>query len=333
MNDVINIVPEAGALMSFCSLITPLSLQEFVRTYWTRAPLHISRQSDSWYKNVVTLGDIETLLLNERLPVELFRLIKDGNECEPPARRERISVSKTRPTTVADTRELIASLSRGYTIEIDATQRVLPTLMRFVDAIVNETRMTASTKVYITPATATGFRVHYDLPDVFTLQLAGTKRWTVYPQIHRYVSAAQYPFMFEECRSPGDPIAEFDLRPGDLLYVPSGMPHSASAETSASISVAIGLTPLRWFDLFDEMKELAMWEDRFREHIPTHFTCEADYDRAIEDFRRLLSAFVQKLNASKLVRDRIQRFVRAYPTSTHAETLRQCLGLPAQERS
>lgn len=334
MNAVANATRDVSALNSLAFLIAPVLPQEFADTYWTKSPLHVARQSESWYKDILTLNDVEMLMLNERLPVDLFRLIKDGEERDPASRRERVSLlGKTRATATTDTRELVASLSRGYTIEIDTAQRVLPKLTRFVDEIVAETRLTAFSRIYVTPRNAQGFRVHYDVPEAFTMQIAGTKRWTLYPRMHRYVSAAQYSFMAAECQSVGEPIGEFTLRPGDLLYVPSGMPHCASAETEPSVSAVIGLTPLRWFDLFDEMKERAMWEEDFREPIPTSFASDEAYEEALGRFRELLRSYVGKMNASEVVKGRLGRFLRGYPTSAHVGTLRECLDVSARPQS
>ena len=44
---------------------------------------------------------------------------------------------------------------------------------------------------YVTPPSSRGFSAHYDVHDVFVLQLAGRKRWTVYAPVHPGPAAHQ----------------------------------------------------------------------------------------------------------------------------------------------
>lgn len=315
------------ALSSFRRLIAPRSLDEFVEQYWTKAPLHVSRRAASWFDDILSVDDLERFLRNEYLPADLFRVMKDGDVGNAASRTDR-----GRHTNILDNLELVARLNGGHTVEIDGTQRVLPNVTRFVDTLVNETTMAPLVKIFITPASTTGLTVHYDIPEVFTLQIAGTKHWKLYKQKHRFVSTVQYRLMLEECGTPGEPIAEFTLEPGDMLYIPGGMPHCASAQTVASISLGIGLTPFRWFDLFDEMKERAMSEEAFREHLPTVLSGDPGQHHAVERFRELVSSFVESLDVSDLVRDRMERFTRARASAPSADILRRMLVAGTPER-
>jgi ribosomal protein L16 Arg81 hydroxylase len=317
-------VDRAATLTAFRRLIAPLPLDDFLDRYWTKAPLHLSGRPASWYDDIMTVYDLETFMLSETLPVELFRVMKDGEVDGATGRTERITIHTGRQTNLLDNSELLKSLGAGQTIEIDGTRRVLPTLTRFVDGLVNET-MPPIVKIFVTPAHATGLTVHYDTPEVFTMQIAGTKQWTLYKQMHRLVSSAQYRNMLDECRTPGEPVAEFTVKPGDLLYIPGGVPYRASVQTVASISVGVGLMPLRWFDLFGELKERALGEEAFREHLPGVFSTERSRAAATDRFRDLASSYVRSLDPFELVRDRLQRFTRERAPALPPDLLRRLL--------
>ena len=97
---------------------------------------------------------------------------------------------------------------------------------------------------YVTPPQNRGFDDHYDVHDVFVLQVTGEKHWQVRPPVvesplrdqpwtdHRDAvrRAAQAP-----------PTLDAVLAPGDCLYVPRGWLHSATALGGTSIHLTMGV--------------------------------------------------------------------------------------------
>ena len=97
---------------------------------------------------------------------------------------------------------------------------------------------------YVTPPQNQGFSDHYDVHDVFVLQIAGEKRW----QIHAPVLEAplrDQPWTDRksavERRARETPLIEAVLRPGDCLYLPRGFLHAANALGGMSIHLTIGV--------------------------------------------------------------------------------------------
>jgi ribosomal protein L16 Arg81 hydroxylase len=97
---------------------------------------------------------------------------------------------------------------------------------------------------YITPPQNQGFSDHYDVHDVFVLQLEGQKRW----QIREPVLDAplrDQPWSDRkaavEARAAEPPLIEAVLSPGDCLYLPRGFLHSAQALGGTSIHLTIGI--------------------------------------------------------------------------------------------
>ena len=81
--------------------------------------------------------------------------------------------------------------------------------------------------------------VHHDEYDVLAIQLVGTKRWFI---------SGEEPALTNPWKRIGElPPAlndprQLDMRPGDLLYLPRGTPHTVTAGEE-TIHISIGLTP------------------------------------------------------------------------------------------
>ena len=75
---------------------------------------------------------------------------------------------------VADDK-VLAQLSDGATLVLQALHRTWPPLVRFGSALAAELGHPVQINAYVTPPQNQGFSAHYDTHDVFVLQVAGTK--------------------------------------------------------------------------------------------------------------------------------------------------------------
>jgi hypothetical protein len=99
---------------------------------------------------------------------------------------------------------------------------------------------------YVTPPQSQGFSAHYDVHDVFVLQVAGQKRWTIHAPVRtaplRDEAWADRRAAVEQAAT-GDPLLEVTLRPGDALYLPRGFLHAAQALGDTSAHLTVGVHP------------------------------------------------------------------------------------------
>ncbi|MBF0266497.1 MAG: hypothetical protein HQL46_14625 [Gammaproteobacteria bacterium] len=78
---------------------------------------------------------------------------------------------------------------------------------------------------------------HFDTDDVLAIQLSGEKHWSIHkPQQRRFTNT--YNLSPEQM---GPQIKELTMRPGDILYVPAGVPHACSTVTEHSLHLAFDL--------------------------------------------------------------------------------------------
>ena len=72
----------------------------------------------------------------------------------------------------------------GHTVVLQGLHRLWPPLIEFAGALTTDIGHPVQVNAYITPASSQGFSAHYDVHDVFVLQVAGEKRWRISEPVH-----------------------------------------------------------------------------------------------------------------------------------------------------
>jgi hypothetical protein len=114
---------------------------------------------------------------------------------------------------------------------------------------------------YVTPPQNQGFSNHYDVHDVFVLQIEGEKRWQIHapvlpsplrdqPWNDRRAAVAE--------RARETPLIEAVLQPGDCLYLPRGFLHAATALGGVSTHLTIGVHSWTRFALAEQLLSQAL---------------------------------------------------------------------------
>jgi len=171
---------------------------------------------------------------------------------------------------VADDK-VLAQLCDGATLVLQALHRSWPPLVRFGSALAAELGHPVQINAYVTPPQNQGFAAHYDTHDVFVLQVAGTKRWT----IHRPVVDDPLPEQTWDkrrdqvsARASEKPLIDTLLAPGDALYLPRGYLHSAVAQGEVSVHLTVGVHPITGYDLARELLAVATDDRELRRSLP-----------------------------------------------------------------
>ena len=100
---------------------------------------------------------------------------------------------------------MLAALDDGATLVLQALHRTWPPLVEFGARLAAELGHPVQINAYITPPQNQGFAPHYDVHDVFVLQIAGRKRWRIHAPV--VADAARQPARGRACatRSPRAP--------------------------------------------------------------------------------------------------------------------------------
>lgn len=129
--------------------------------------------------------------------------------------------------------------ARGHTVRIPDTEDISPQFEDFVRALEEVMLVDVDAAIFWSSAGLEA-PVHYDNWDILVIQLHGRKRW--------YVSSdtALLPNAWTRIGETSPELGaayQFDVGPGDLLYLPRGTAHTVSS-TEESLHLSIGFTPM-----------------------------------------------------------------------------------------
>jgi hypothetical protein len=159
----------------------------------------------------------------------------------------------------------------GATLVLQALHRTWPPLVTFASQLSGELGHPVQVNAYVTPPQNRGFAAHYDVHDVFVLQLAGRKQWRVHAPVladplrdqsweRRRAAVAE--------RALETPLIDEVLAPGDALYLPRGYLHSAAALGELSIHLTVGVHPLTRYQLVRHLLDAAANDPALRVSLP-----------------------------------------------------------------
>lgn len=266
-------------------LVEPVSSRTFFDEYWERKPLLVKRESRDFYGSLLTLADIDRVITTYGLFHPDITVTNNAH----PVRVE----DYTYGTGLIDVARLYQQFADGGTIILPQLHGRLPALAALCRSMEREMSIRFQTNIYFTPGNAQGFKAHYDNHDVFVLQISGVKRWAIYD------TPVELPFRGQqfdpEVTMPGDATLEFELRPGDLVYIPRGVMHDASTGDGESLHITLGVLATSWTDLLlESLAMVGLRDPAFRRSLPVGFANQ-DFDResARATFRSLLSRIAE----------------------------------------
>jgi hypothetical protein len=189
----------------------------------------------------------------------------------------------------------------GSTVVLQGLHRLWPPLIEFADQLAADLGHPTQVNAYITPPSSRGFSPHYDVHDVFVLQVAGEKHWRIHePVLTDPLRTQPWADRAAEvaAAAESEPVIDAVLRPGDALYLPRGFLHSATALGEISAHLTIGIHPVtRWAaaeSALDLVRTLAVEDPELRRSLPLGVDL-ADADAVREEVTAVLSGLQEWL--------------------------------------
>ena len=228
--------------------IDPVSAEEFLAEHWERKPLVVAREEDGRFDDLLSIADVERLLCSGGLRYPGLRLVKAGAKLDVPTYTTDVPWRPAPFTGTAEIGRVISEWEAGATLVLQGLHHSWPPLAEFCRVLEVELGHPAQANAYFTPREAQGLPVHHDTHDVFSLQVAGEKRWFVYEP------AVELPLKDQKYRAehgePGAPVLDVTLKPGDTLYLPRGWLHEAATSSTDSLHITVGVNVYTWLDAF-----------------------------------------------------------------------------------
>lgn len=189
-----------------------LSIETFLRDYWQKKPVLI-RGAFPDFETPISPEELAGLACEADAPSRL--ILEHGNE--------RDWQLKMGPFTEDDFRALPDG---GYSLLVTDCEKLVPELMEIVERFrfVPDWRIDDLMISYAPPGGSVG--AHIDDYDVFLLQAHGRRRWQIEnPPVH----TAYREGLDVRILTDFTPTDEWVLEPGDMLYLPPGIPHHGVA--------------------------------------------------------------------------------------------------------
>ncbi|MGB6183090.1 MAG: cupin domain-containing protein [Rhodococcus sp. (in: high G+C Gram-positive bacteria)] len=288
----------------------------FADQYWGRAPLLTSAaQLPSPFTDLLSTDAVDELVSERGVRTPFARMAKNGSLTA----RETFTASGgfgAEVTDQLDSAGVLAAFADGHTLVLQGLHRLWPPLISFTGDLVAELGHPVQVNSYITPASSRGFDPHYDVHDVFVLQVAGSKRWILHPPVHEHPLSDQ-PWSDRRAEvaamAESTPTIDTILSEGDALYVPRGWIHSAEALGETSVHLTVGVSAFTRYDLLRHLATTFADDADLRAPLPLGIDL-TDPETVIPHVRSLLTDLQTLLSdddadtlRSRAVADRVAR--------------------------
>ena len=294
----------------------------FAAEFWgRRALLSPAEDLARGFEDLLTADAVDELLADRALRTPFIRMAKEGTVLPPSAYTAPGGFGAEGADQVSTDR-VLAEFAAGATIVLQGLHRTWKPLRDFSRQLILDLGHPVQINAYITPAQSRGFDPHYDVHDVFVLQISGEKRWVVHEPVREHPFADE-PWSQRAAavadRAAETPAIETVLRPGDALYLPSGWIHSAVAQGGTTVHVTVGMPALTLADVGRDLMETALRSDPLREPLPVGVDVR-DPAQLADAVRRAADALVAALSergdadrAAEVLGRRLTRMTRPEP--------------------
>jgi len=265
---------EPGSLVlgdkAFEWLIAPTSVNKFYEEYWEKKPLLIKNTEDKdRFKTLFSTKSLDNILRTQRV---LYGKNLDVTSYEDDKRETHNPEGRVYPAVLWD------FFNNGCSVRMLNPQTFHKEVWRLCSTLQDHFQSFVGANVYLTPPGTQGFAPHYDDVEVFLVQLEGKKHWRLHKSRSEEEKLPRHSSPNFSQEEVGKPFMEFDLEPGDVLYMPRGTIHQGNClEEEHSLHITISTYQLNsWTDFMEKLLPgalaVASQEDvEFRKGLPRDF--------------------------------------------------------------
>jgi bifunctional lysine-specific demethylase and histidyl-hydroxylase NO66 len=243
--------------------------ESFAAEHWGRSPL-LTRGTGNGFRDLLDLDGVDELLSRRGLRTPFIRMAKAGQVLDSSSFTAPGGVGAEISDQVRDDK-VAALFGDGATVVLQALHRTWPPVIDLCTRLAAELGHPVQANAYITPPSSRGFSAHYDVHDVFVMQLAGRKHWTIHAPVLADPLRDQ-PWgqrsraVAEAARGPA--AIDAVLEPGDVLYLPRGWLHAATALGEVSAHLTVGVHVVTRYALVEALTALVADDPELRATLP-----------------------------------------------------------------
>jgi len=263
--------------------LTGIAGKSFADEYWGEKPL-LTRARDA-FGDLFSADAVDELVADRGLRTPFVRMAHEGSVLSPSSFTSSGGFGAEIGDQL-DSAKVLREFAGGASLVLQGLHRTWAPIATFTRQLVADLGHPAQVNAYITPASSRGFDPHYDTHDVFVIQIAGEKRWTIHEPVHEHPLADQPWTAHRDAvatRARETPTIDATFAPGDVLYLPRGWIHSAVAQGGTSIHLTIGVRAATRFDVLQRLLAHAGDDPELRrplalgvDHLAPSFQAEID---------------------------------------------------------
>jgi hypothetical protein len=233
------------------SILRPIAMDAFLANDYGQKFVYVPGTPGK-FSALLPWPVLNGILEQHRLEPPRLRLTREGKPV--PAERylsfQPNRRNSGRPIPRLNSAELTRELREGATLVLDNVDELHWPIRQLAESLERIFRVRIQVNSYSGWRSSHGFDVHWDDHDVFVLQVAGRKRWSVYGITRPYPLARDVERAFDP---PSELLWEQVLQNGDLLYIPRGCWHLATPLDEPTLHLTIGVSNptgadfLSWF--------------------------------------------------------------------------------------
>ena len=233
----------------------------FASEFWGRRAL-LSRADElpRSFADLLSADTVDELVSERGLRTPFLRVAKNGTTLADRTFTAPGGVGAGIADQVSDDK-LVSLFADGSTLVLQALHRVWPPIIELCQQLAAELGHPVQANAYVTPPQNQGFSDHYDVHDVFVLQIEGEKRWQIHAPVLESPLRDQ-PWSDRRAavaaRAAEEPLLEVVLRPGDCLYLPRGFLHAATALGGVSTHLTLGVHAWTGYALAEQLVQQAL---------------------------------------------------------------------------
>ncbi|XP_017843906.2 bifunctional lysine-specific demethylase and histidyl-hydroxylase NO66 [Drosophila busckii] len=291
-------------------MLGPLQLTHFLKTFWEKRACVVQRRSQNFFKALTSSSMLSSMLSLHRLEfgsqVEVLKWRYGCNQAPQPMGRAMPSVVWNYYNAGY---ALLFNQASSYVIGV---RQLCNLLQEFLHCRVNASMELIPPNCQITGA-------HYNDSDMFILQLEGRQHWRLHPPptVQEAFARERGPTQFYPLDQLSEPILDYHLEAGDVLYYPRGIVHlRQTAPTGHSFHIALSVCQQQLYaDLLEQLVPMVL-QDAIKQQISLRHTLpfEIWQQLGITQSNSQSSLRAQLLaNISSLMQQNLK------PTSTHMD--------------
>ncbi len=300
----------AGAARPALARLLALDPEEFAEHHWGKDLLLSTGQQrgDDRFSDLFSLDAVDELIARRGLRAPFLRVARDGTTHGDAAFTSGGGIGAGISDQVSEDK-VLRLFAEGSTLVLQGLHRTWGPIVDFSQQLAADLGHPVQVNAYVTPSQNQGFADHYDVHDVFVLQVHGEKHWRIHEPVLRSPLrdqpwADRKAAVEQEAARP--PVLDAVLRPGDCLYLPRGFIHAATALGGVSAHLTIGVHGWTRHHLVEHLQHAALAEVASDEQVRASLPLGVDItdpdalSQDVEFARRALIRAIESVPAAGL---------------------------------